>query len=86
MASQLASRHTVVVASVADPALHEMAGGRGDAVQVYDAAAAVRTEMDRAAVTAGLERAGVTVVDAAPDRLPPRLADTYLALKAAGRL
>ena len=82
VASQLASRHTVVVASVADPALHEMAGGRGDAVQVYDAAAAVRTEMDRAAVTAGLERAGVTVVDAAPDRLPPRLADTYLALKA----
>ncbi len=86
VAAQLASRHTVVVASVADPALHEMAGGRGDAVQVYDAAAAVRTEMDRAAVTAGLERAGVTVVDAAPDRLPPRLADTYLALKAAGRL
>ncbi len=86
VAAQLASRHTVVVASVADPALHEMAGGRGDAVSVYDAAAAVRTEMDRAAVTAGLERAGVTVVDAAPDRLPPRLADTYLALKAAGRL
>jgi uncharacterized protein (DUF58 family) len=86
VAAQLASRHTVVVASVADPSLHEMAGGRGDAVAVYDAAAAVRTEMDRAAVTAGLERAGVTVVDAAPESLPPRLADTYLSLKAAGRL
>lgn len=86
VAGQLASRHTVVVASVADPVLHEMALGRGDAVAVYDAAAALRTEMDRAAVTAGLERAGVTVVDAAPANLPPRLADTYLALKAAGRL
>ena len=29
---------------------------------------------------------GVEVVDAAPDLLPPALADTYLALKAAGRL
>jgi hypothetical protein len=26
------------------------------------------------------------VVDAPPDRLPPALADAYLALKAAGRL
>ncbi len=86
VAARMASRHTVVVASVADPTLHEMAQGRGDAVAVYDAAAAVRGEMDRAAVTAGLERAGVTVVDADPQRLPPRLADTYLALKAAGRL
>ncbi len=86
VAARMASRHTVVVASVADPTLHEMARGRGDAVSVYDAAAAVRGEMDRAAVTAGLERAGVTVVDADPQRLPPRLADTYLALKAAGRL
>ena len=31
-------------------------------------------------------RLGVEVVDALPDELAPRLADTYLALKAAGRL
>ena len=35
---------------------------------------------------ATLTRSGVEVVDAAPDTLPPRLADAYLALKAAGRL
>jgi uncharacterized protein (DUF58 family) len=86
VAVPLASRHTVVLASVSDPALHDMAGRRGDAVAVYDAAAAVRSELDRAAVTAGLARAGVRVVDAPPRALPPRLADTYLALKAAGRL
>ncbi len=84
--SQLTGRHTVVVASVADPAVHELATRRGDAVAVYDAAAAVRGELDRDAVIAALERAGAHVVDAGPENLPPRLADTYLALKAAGRL
>ncbi len=84
--SQLTSRHTVVVASVADPTIHEMAGRRGDAVAVYDAAAAVRGELDRDAAIAALERAGAHVVDASPEDLPPRLADAYLALKAAGRL
>jgi uncharacterized protein (DUF58 family) len=84
--SQLTGRHTVVVASVADPAVHELATRRGDVVAVYDAAAAMRGELDRDAVIAALERAGTHVVDAAPDDLPPRLADTYLALKAAGRL
>ena len=86
VAAQLTARHTVVVASVQDPAVQEMARARGDAVAVYDAAAAVRGELDRVATTAALERAGVHVVDASPDDLPPRLADTYLALKAAGRL
>jgi uncharacterized protein (DUF58 family) len=86
VATRLAARHTVVVASVADPTVAQMAADRGDTVAVYDAAAAVRGELDRLAVTAGLERAGVHVVDATPPDLPPKLADSYLALKAAGRL
>jgi len=86
VAPQLSAKHTVVLASVADPTIAAMAARRGSPVAVYDAASAVRGELDREAATAGLERAGVHVVDAAPHDLPPRLADTYLALKAAGRL
>jgi uncharacterized protein (DUF58 family) len=82
----LTSRHTVLLGSVTDPALHEMAARRGDAAAVYDAAAAERSALDRVAVTAALERAGVEVVEGPPSELPPRLADAYLALKAAGRL
>jgi uncharacterized protein (DUF58 family) len=82
----LTRRHTVLLGSVTDPALHEMAARRGDAAAVYDAAAAERTALDRVAVTGALERAGVEVVEGGPPDLPPRLADAYLALKAAGRL
>jgi uncharacterized protein (DUF58 family) len=83
---QLAARHTVLLASVADPRVTAMAEGRGDAYAVYGAAAAERAELDRAATTAELRRMGVDVVDASPEDLPARLADRYLALKAAGRL
>ncbi len=84
--TRLTSHHTVVLASVADPAVHTLAQGRGTAHAVYGAAAAARAELDRTAVTAELGRLGVEVLDAPPDQLPPRLADHYLALKAAGRL
>jgi uncharacterized protein (DUF58 family) len=83
---RLAQRHRVVVASVADPKVASMAGGRGDAYAVYGAAAAARSGLERSAVTAELGRLGVDVVDAPPEHLPPRLADRYLALKAAGLL
>lgn len=82
----LAADHTVVVASVQDPEVAVMRTGRGSAAEVYDAAAAERTELERAAVTLRLRQRGVEVVDALPDDLAPRLADAYLALKAAGRL
>lgn len=82
----LTSRHQVVVASVSDPRLAEMAMSRGDTQSVYEAAAAERTLADRHRLTADLRNHGVEVIDAAPDRLPPALADTYLSLKAAGRL
>jgi uncharacterized protein (DUF58 family) len=82
----LTARHQVVVASVSDPQVAALARGRGDAYAVYGAAAAERAVLDRTALTAELGRLGVDVVEGSPDELPPRLADRYLALKAAGRL
>ncbi|MDO8108583.1 DUF58 domain-containing protein [Isoptericola sp. b441] len=82
----LAHDHTVVLASVADPEVAELTRNRGTVSDVYDAAAAERTEIERAAVLVRLRQRGVEVVDALPDELAPRLADAYLALKAAGRL
>ena len=83
---RLTRKHRVVLASVADPRVAEMAAARGDAQAVYEAAAGTRASMDRVRVAGALGRIGVTVVEGSPDELPPRLADTYLALKAAGLL
>jgi uncharacterized protein (DUF58 family) len=83
---QLTSRHQVILASVADPQVAAMAARRGDSYAVYGAAAAERAFLDRSAAKAELTRAGVDVIDAIPQELPPQLADRYLALKAAGRL
>ncbi|WP_258726432.1 DUF58 domain-containing protein [Cellulomonas sp. NS3] len=82
----LAERHQVVLAAVRDPEVEELRTGRSDVAAVFDAAAAERVELERTAVAARLRRRGIEVVDALPDDLAPRLADTYIALKAAGRL
>jgi uncharacterized protein (DUF58 family) len=84
--SGLTARHTVVIAAVGDPRVTELAGRRGDAEAVYEAASAERTLADRQRVTAQLRQRGVTVIDAPADLFASRVADTYLALKAAGRL
>ncbi|AXI77804.1 DUF58 domain-containing protein [Peterkaempfera bronchialis] len=83
---QLTRRHEVLVASVGDPRVAEMAAARGTLEAVYGAAAAEQTRADRRQTGERLARHGVTVVDAPPAELPPALADAYLALKAAGRL
>ncbi|MEU8511111.1 DUF58 domain-containing protein [Kitasatospora sp. NPDC048722] len=83
---QLVKRHEVVLASVADPRLDELAAGRGTVEAVYGAAAAEQTRADRRRTADLLSRHGVTVLDALPSRISPALADAYLALKAAGRL
>ncbi|MFD9720384.1 DUF58 domain-containing protein [Streptomyces sp. NPDC059076] len=83
---QLAQRHTVVVASVMDPQVQQMSLERGNIQAVYGAAAALRTLNQRRRTAQQLERYAATVVDAPPELLAPSLADTYLALKAAGRL
>jgi uncharacterized protein (DUF58 family) len=82
----LAARHEVLVAAVADPALTQLASGRADAASVYGAAAAEQALAARQRAAALLQRRGAHVVDAPPDRLPAALADSYLALKAGGRL
>ncbi|MGW3915396.1 DUF58 domain-containing protein [Streptomyces sp. NPDC005070] len=84
--SSLTQRHTVLLASVADPHVARMAKDRGDIDAVYEAAAAAQAEAGRQRTAETLRRRGVTVVDATPDDLAPALADAYLALKSAGRL
>jgi uncharacterized protein (DUF58 family) len=82
----LTHRHTVVLASVGDPRVEQMATMRGEISAVYDAAAAERHREDRRRTTALLRTRGVEVVDAPPEAFAPAVADTYLNLKAAGRL
>lgn len=82
----LTRRHLVLLASVADPRVTEMAAARGDLDAVYEAAAAERTIAERRHAATRLRRLGVEVVDAGPDHIAPELADRYLALKAAGHL
>ncbi|MFI2415057.1 DUF58 domain-containing protein [Streptomyces sp. NPDC018947] len=82
----LTQRHTVLVASVADPYISRMARARGTTEGVYEAAAAAQAQAERRRTADQLRRHGVTVVDATPEELPPALADAYLELKAAGRL
>ena len=82
----LVRRHTVLVASIADPAVDAMAAGRGDAEAVYAAAAAEATRTERADVAAALRRRGVDVLEAPPATFASKLADAYLDLKASGRL
>ncbi|TDB75817.1 DUF58 domain-containing protein [Micromonospora sp. KC723] len=84
---RLAARHRVVVAAVHDPVLTGLtAAAPARPADAYAAAAAWRALDERARVRAALARHGVTVVDAAADRLAPAVADTYLRLKALGQL
>jgi uncharacterized protein (DUF58 family) len=82
----LVHRHVVMVAAVADPALAALRAGRDDSEAVYAAAAAEAAENDRHKVTSALRRRGVVVTQAGPDLFASHVADTYLDLKAAGRL
>ena len=83
---QLTRKHTVVVASVTDPSVLAATLERGDRTEVYRAAAAERSLLDVARVSAAIRQLGAEVVTGAPADLPPALSDTYIALKAAGRL
>ncbi|GAB2841888.1 DUF58 domain-containing protein [Microbacterium insulae] len=80
----LTRRTQVLVGTVTqDP---EPPEDRPDAASVYAAAAREKTARDAATVAAAMARAGAEAISASPDALPPRIADRYLALKAAGRL
>ncbi|WP_018635354.1 DUF58 domain-containing protein [Parafrankia elaeagni] len=82
----LTSRHTVLVAALRDPRLDELATGHDDVGQVYAAAAAEQTLLRRRELTALLRRRGVEVVDVPPAGYAAVVTDTYLTLKARGRL
>ena len=82
----LTRHHRVVIASVADPTVAAMAATRSSTREVYDAAAAERSQASKDRVVEALGRLGVTVVDAPPEQLPPLLADHYLMLKSRGLL
>ncbi|MBB6403898.1 DUF58 domain-containing protein [Arthrobacter sp. AZCC_0090] len=86
LVAQLVRQHVVLVASVRDPLLGRMKEERTTASQVFRASAAERALLDREAVSVQLRQLGAEVVDAEPLELPPRLADAYIRLKAAGRL
>jgi uncharacterized protein (DUF58 family) len=82
----LAARHEVIVASATDPALARLAAARADAGDVYLAAAAELTSAKRAVVVEQLGALGAHVVQAPTEVFASHVADTYLDLKAAGRL
>jgi uncharacterized protein (DUF58 family) len=84
--ARLTERHTVVLASVGDPAAARMAARRGDTESVYAAAAAARGDAERHRIVTAMRARGVEVVDAPADLFASAVADTYLAMKAAGRL
>jgi uncharacterized protein (DUF58 family) len=83
---QLARKHKVIVASVADPRIAEMAASRGTANAVFAAASSELALSVRRSTAAELDRIGVEVVDEVPAVFAPALADKYLSLKARGKL
>jgi uncharacterized protein (DUF58 family) len=82
----LTRRHTVAIASVADPVLEEMREGRYSTTQAYRAAAAERELLESRSLIHALSGLGVHSVHESPENLPPALADLYIALKASGRM
>lgn len=85
--SMIARNHLVVVASVQDPEVVRWADASPtDASSSYRKAAAVAALEERRRTAARLRGMGATVVDEAPLKMAPRLADAYLQVKATGRL
>jgi uncharacterized protein (DUF58 family) len=83
----IARSHLIVIGAVRDPEVERWAASTTtDAESVFRRAAAIDALAERARLSARLRSFGVTVVDAAPGRLSGELADTYLRLKATGRL
>jgi uncharacterized protein (DUF58 family) len=79
--------HLVIVASVQDPEVVRWArADPSDVNEAYRKVAAVAALDERRRTTARLVGLGATVVDAPAGTLGARLADSYLKIKAAGRL
>lgn len=96
--ARLGERHRIVVASVADPGIEQLAtegelaeveavtGGADPIARFHQAAAAERTRLQRRVAGDAITAVGQTVLDEPPDRLPTALVDHYLFLKREGRL
>lgn len=82
----LTHRHVVLIASVADPELTEIAQQRATAEEAFLAASAEAQKLRNHKMIQLLNRYGAEVVEAPPEDLPMAVGDTYLRLKAAGRL
>jgi hypothetical protein len=77
----------VVVAAVRDPSVVRWAGEvPADIEATYRSAAAISALSRRRELGALLAARGAIVVDDVPGRLGPALTDTYLSIKATGRL
>ena len=77
---------TLLAASATDGGLDVLARDSQSRESVYLAAAAERTILEAELVSDAVLRAGAETLSTDPELLPPRIADHYLALKAAGRL
>jgi uncharacterized protein (DUF58 family) len=83
----IARTHLVVVAAVRDPAVARWANEIPEDIEgVYRSTAAVAALSRRRQLSALLLAQGAVVVDDVPGRVGPALTDTYLGIKAAGRL
>jgi uncharacterized protein (DUF58 family) len=83
---QLTKKHIVLVASVTDPETLTSATNWETRSDLYRSASAERSLLDITRVSTAIRQLGAEVVTGSPADLPPALADTYIALKAAGRL
>lgn len=82
----LTRKHLVLLASVRDPGLPDLANDVADAPATYRAAAVEQALGRRERTASVLRRLGVHVLDESPDDLPHRLCTGYLALKDRGLL
>ena len=83
----ICARHLVVIGAVQDPEVLAWAKATPTGTEeAYRKASAVAALEERSRTIARLQGLGATVVDAAPGRLAPQLADAYLKVKATGRL
>ena len=83
----LVRHHIVLIAAVRDPDVVGWAtASPDDASDAYRATAATLALAERDRAIARLRGLGAIVIDAPPGQLAPRLADTYLDLKARGGL
>jgi uncharacterized protein (DUF58 family) len=83
----IARNHLVIIAAVQDPDVVRWASMEpADPADVFLTAAAIASLEARAKLVATLRGLGATVVDVPAGRLAGELADTYLRVKATGRL